>query len=163
MLHHFSQKAILRELRHPDCEFGSGKSVIPTNASSDSTLVVLYIEDDALTRRSVSNRLQRRGVTVLAAESGEQALELVADRPALSAVLLDIDLPGIDGLETFVRLQENYPRLPVVICSGALSSTVLGRIKRMGISQEHCLCKPCRFHDVLTVVENVVSGQGPGQ
>ena len=127
--------------------------------SNATTLAILYVEDDKLTRRSVTNRLKRRGFKVLPAETGERALELAADVPILSAVLMDIDLPGIDGLETYARLQESYPGLPLVICSGAISSVVSQRIERMNIPKECCLNKPCPFAEILAAIHNATASQ----
>tara|TARA_R110002096_G_scaffold318265_1_gene512660 strand:+ start:989 stop:1399 length:411 start_codon:yes stop_codon:yes gene_type:complete len=128
-------------------------------------LAILYVEDDELTRRSVTNRLQRRGFEVLSAESGERALEIVKERAVLAGVLMDIDLPGMDGLETYVCLQETFAGLPLVICSGAISPVVSARIERMGIPKECCLCKPCPFGNILAAIDKVTSTQSsiPGR
>jgi len=135
--------------------------VTPIHATKTTKVVILCVEDDELTLQSVTNRLQRRGFQVLPAESGERALQIVTDQPVLSAVLMDIDLPGIDGLETYVCLQEAFPGLPVVFCSGAISPAVSARLKRMGIPTECCLCKPCPFGDILAAIQKVTKTQSP--
>jgi CheY-like chemotaxis protein len=116
------------------------------------TIVVLYIEDDSLTRQSVSNRLIRNGLRVLAADSGEQALALIADRPALTAALLDLQLPGIDGFETCARIRAEYPRLPVIVCSGYLEAPVRNRLAAAGIPPHCQLGKPCPFRELLAAI-----------
>lgn len=128
-------------------------------------LAILYVEDDELTRRSVTNRLHRRGFEVLSAESGERAMEIVKGRAVLAGVLMDIDLPGMDGLEAYAYLQEMFPGLPLVICSGAISPSVSARIKRMGIPKECCLCKPCPFGNILAAIHKVTATQSsiPGR
>lgn len=120
--------------------------------STPEPISVLYVEDDPLTLRSVSDRLRRKGVNVLPAESGEQALILIEDHPALTAALLDLQLPGIDGLETCMRLKEVYPNLPVVVCSAHVEGPVQQRLRAMGVP-EHCqLRKPCSFRDLLAAI-----------
>lgn len=65
---------------------------------------VLYIEDNYHNRRIVRKILQSRGYTVIEAKDGESGLEMVYDlRPPL--VLLDIGLPGIDGLEVVGQIK----------------------------------------------------------
>ena len=65
---------------------------------------ILLVEDNELNRDMLSRRLTRRGYTVVVAEDGERALELVrSERPDL--VLMDMSLPGIDGWEATRRLR----------------------------------------------------------
>ena len=77
---------------------------------------VLVVDDEKLIRWSVSERLSRKGYQVSAAETGERALELLAaERPGV--MLLDVRLPGIDGLETLRRALVLQPDLVVVMMS----------------------------------------------
>jgi two-component system cell cycle response regulator DivK len=76
---------------------------------------VLYIDDDAQNRLLVRRVLEVEGYIVLEAEDGPAGLELAADRnPDL--ILLDINLPGIDGYEIASRLKEDERtrHIPVV-------------------------------------------------
>jgi len=127
------------------------------------TILILYVEDDPLTLRSVTDRLRRHGVGVLAADSGEQALNLVQDHPALSAVLVDLNLPGIDGLETYARLVISYPGLPLVVCSAHTEEGVQNRLRSMGVP-EHChLRKPCPFRSLLAAIEDAIRHSQAGK
>src|SRR4029077_20166337 len=82
---------------------------------------VLVVEDDLLLRRVIVRTLQTWGFTVLEANDGGAALERVCERmPGLDAVLLDIWLPVLDGVEVARRLQRDCPTLPVVACSAAI-------------------------------------------
>ncbi len=123
--------------------------------TASKTIGVLYVEDDELTRQSVSNRLARNGFKVLAAGSGESALALVENHPDLAVALVDVQLPGIDGIETSLRLRDRYPGLPVVVCSGYLEPPTLVRLRALGIPDECQLRKPCPFRDLLAVLVKV--------
>ena len=81
------------------------------------TVALLYVEDDAMVRQAIAGRLRRRGYEVIEATSGEEAVGLMAAHPRPGAVILDIDLPGIDGVETYRRLLAIHARLPAVVCS----------------------------------------------
>lgn len=73
---------------------------------------ILVVDDDALLRRSLTFNLQQAGYRVSAAESAEDGLALARRDPA-DLVLLDIGLPGIDGLEAVRRFQDGTPA-PVI-------------------------------------------------
>ena len=67
--------------------------------------LVLVVEDNAVNMELVRDVLQAKGYRTLEATSGEEALELVRGE-APDLILLDIQLPGIDGVETLARLRE---------------------------------------------------------
>ena len=74
---------------------------------------VLLVEDDAPLRRALRTSLRARDLDVLEAASGEEALVLAADRRP-DIVLLDLGLPGIDGIETLTRLR-TFTDVPVIV------------------------------------------------
>lgn len=77
---------------------------------------ILLVEDDAVLARGVQDALEKEGFRVERRATGDEGLEAaVALAPDL--VLLDVGLPGIDGLEVLRRLKALRPRLPVVITS----------------------------------------------
>lgn len=122
--------------------------------------VVLFVEDDDLTRDRVAARLRRQGVNVIAAESGEQALELCSAVSNVAVALLDLELPGMSGQETWQRLQQRYPDIVGVVCSGALNDDTRRELEKRGLRSDCCLCKPCRFQELLAAVKRANS-EGP--
>jgi two-component system nitrogen regulation response regulator NtrX len=80
-------------------------------------LTVLVVDDEANIRRSLTGVLSDEGYRVLTAGSGEKGLETLVRAP-VDAVLLDVWLPGIDGVETLRRVRESFPLLPVIMISG---------------------------------------------
>src|SRR2546426_5766527 len=77
------------------------------DAMSDPRLEVLVVDDDAAIRESLRMVLEHAGHTVSEAESGDQALEVLEGR-RVDAVLLDLNMPGIDGLDALVRRSEEH-------------------------------------------------------
>jgi CheY-like chemotaxis protein len=76
---------------------------------------ILLVEDNPMNRDMLSRRLVRRGFEVVCAEDGESVFGLLeAENPAL--VLMDISLPGIDGLETTrrIRSDDRFKGLPII-------------------------------------------------
>ncbi len=80
---------------------------------------VLVVEDEFLIRLTLSEVLLDEGYQVLEAETGEEALRLVAGHPDLAVMLTDIQLPGVlDGRALVRRVRETMPGLPVIFMSG---------------------------------------------
>ncbi|MCQ1551329.1 MAG: response regulator [Candidatus Accumulibacter phosphatis] len=89
-------------------------------ATADRHTLILVVEDDGHLVMLVTRLIETLGYAVLAVNSGEKALELIAaERPA--GVLLDLGLPGIPGLEVLRRMKSNPDSadIPVYIISGA--------------------------------------------
>jgi two-component system response regulator GlrR len=77
---------------------------------------ILLVDDDAKLSRVLALRLESEGYDVVAAASGEEALERLGEaRPRF--VLADLRMPGMDGIELLARIQQRYPGLPVALIS----------------------------------------------
>ncbi len=77
---------------------------------------ILIIDDEQDIRLSLRGILEDEGYLILEAESGEQGLRHLG--PGVDLVLLDIWLPGMDGLEVLDRIRDSHPYIPVVMISG---------------------------------------------
>ena len=84
---------------------------------SQPTAQILVVDDEAPIRITMSEVLRRRGFEVVTAASGEEALELVHERP-FDLLLLDLKLPGIDGVEVARRARERQPDAAIIILTG---------------------------------------------
>jgi DNA-binding NtrC family response regulator len=115
---------------------------------------VLVVDDEKLIRWSVAERLQRSGYEVLSAESGEQALELLAGSPP-DLMLLDVRLPGMDGVETLQRSLSLHPELAVLMMSA--HSTVDIAVDAMKHGAVDFLVKPFPFQALDAAVERAIS------
>lgn len=102
-------------------EPGEQKQAAPRVDSDDDVLRgvrLLLVDDDSLVLGSFRRALERGGATVKPVSSGEAAIEAVDAGEQFDAAVLDIVMPGIDGIETLHRLREVRPELPVLLCSG---------------------------------------------
>lgn len=80
---------------------------------------VLLVDDEALVRRAIVRRLSGRGLRVVEAADGREALGVVQDaEEPFGAVLLDMSMPGMDGQEAMAELHKLQPDLPVLIMTG---------------------------------------------
>lgn len=90
--------------------------------SPDEVMRVLAVDDDPLVRAQIVRVLRRSGLRVTEAESGAEALSIVADAPgAFGCVVVDYLMPSLDGVETARRLRQIAPSLGIVLCSGTVS------------------------------------------
>src|SRR5215216_4049522 len=78
---------------------------------------ILVVDDDALMRRSLAASLGQSGYSVETAATGELAVQCVR-RKAPDLVLLDVGLPGMDGMETLRLLRRDAPNVAVIIVTG---------------------------------------------
>ncbi len=116
--------------------------------------LVLVIDDEASIRRSLEGVLKDEGFSVLLAEDGESAIRVLMNtRPAL--VLLDIWMPGMDGLETLRKIKELHPDLPVVMISGHATISTAVAATRLGASD--FIEKPLDLSGTIQVIRRVVS------
>jgi signal transduction histidine kinase len=86
--------------------------------NSESSPIILTIDDDRSVRESLANFLEDFGFIVLQAADGAEGLEVfAARRPDL--VLVDLRMPRMDGLEVLARVREDAPEVPIMVVSGA--------------------------------------------
>jgi two-component system nitrogen regulation response regulator NtrX len=116
---------------------------------------VLIVDDEPGIRESLTGVLEDEGCTCSAVGSGESCLEELA-RNNYDAVLLDVWLPGLDGLETMARIQEiPFEHRPeVIIISG--HGTIETAVKATKLGAFDFLEKPLTIEKVTVVIQNAV-------
>jgi two-component system nitrogen regulation response regulator NtrX len=117
---------------------------------------VLIVDDEPGIRESLRGVLEDEGFVCEAVETGEQCLEEL-QRQTYEAVLLDVWLPGMDGLETLGRIQEipAEARPEVVVISG--HGTIETAVRATKLGAFDFLEKPLTIEKVTVVVQNAVS------
>ena len=85
---------------------------------------ILVVDDDEMTRHFLSHILAQQGFLLETAMDGEQALTLLKDK-TFDIILLDVEMPGLNGLETLKRIRKNYLKkdLPVLMVTANDQST----------------------------------------
>lgn len=113
---------------------------------------IVLIEDDIAIARGVSSLLETENVEVIAVHRGEDALDAVVTATP-DAVVLDLTLPGMSGIEVFRRLTERWPDLPVVFSSGSDSDQELDayRSERVAVIR-----KPYDLETLFKALERVM-------
>jgi HAMP domain-containing protein/CheY-like chemotaxis protein/signal transduction histidine kinase len=123
--------------------------------SSDEDLVgrtVLLVDDDARNIFALSSVLERRGMQVLTATTGREAIEMVEKTPELAIVLMDIMMPEMDGYQTMGVIRKNpaYRRLPII----ALTAKAMkgDREKCLEAGASDYLAKPVNTEQLLSAL-----------
>jgi DNA-binding NtrC family response regulator len=114
---------------------------------------ILVVDDDERVQRALKSLLDLEGFHVLAAASGEEAVEIAA-REDVDVALLDVVLPGMDGLATLTVLRERAPALPVVMISAQGNIETAVRAVRQGAFD--FLEKPLGADRLLIAVRNAL-------
>lgn len=109
---------------------------------------VLVVDDEVQFVETLVKRLDRRGVKVNSAHSGQAALDTLEGSGATKTdvVVLDVKMPGMDGLETLALIKEQHPLVEVIMLTG--HATVESAIEGMKHGAYDYLMKPCDL-DVL--------------
>lgn len=107
---------------------------------------LLVVDDEVAFMDALRFRLETRGIPTLAACRGEQAVEAIPD-PCLEVVLLDLNMPGLHGLETLRLLKARRPDVEVILLTGEADLSVAARGMRRGAGDY--LLKPVDFSALL--------------
>jgi CheY-like chemotaxis protein len=114
---------------------------------------VLLVDDDARNIFALSSVLERRGMNVLTATTGNEAIAKLESNPDVAIVLMDIMMPGMDGYETTrqIRSKEEYRRLPIV----ALTAKAMkgDREKCLEAGASDYIAKPVDTDQLISVLK----------
>ncbi len=114
---------------------------------------ILVVDDEEGIRRSLRGILQDEGYRVLLAGEGESALRILEDEPP-DLVLLDIWMPGRDGMVVLEEIKKGWPQLPVILISGHGSIELAVRATKLGAHD--FIEKPLSLDKVVLTVGNAL-------
>jgi DNA-binding response OmpR family regulator len=110
---------------------------------------VLVVDDEIDFATALTARLQRRGFAASAAGSGADAIRAAGER-VIDVVLLDLKMPGMDGMATLRELRRVDPRLRVIVLTG--HGTVASGIEGMQTGADDYLQKPADIETLCTAI-----------
>ena len=124
------------------------------------TARILVVEDNTLNLKLVRDVLEYAGYEVVGAGSGEEGLTLAKDLPP-DLVLMDLQLPGIDGTETMRRLRHGVLADGVPVVAVSASAMVADHEAARTAGFDGFLNKPISVRSLPGQVESYLSGGGP--
>lgn len=115
---------------------------------------VLLVDDEEEFLKTLTSRLELRGLKVTGATRGAEAVQL-ADKQNFDAIVIDLAMPGMDGLETLKRIKKSHPDAEIIMLSG--QGTVKTSIEAMKLGAEDFLEKPVDIQELLTKIDEMKS------
>jgi signal transduction histidine kinase/CheY-like chemotaxis protein len=153
----FTYSAVL-----PEAKIGAAEAVLPaTTDGQKRPAKLLLVEDLSINQEIVTALLTPFGHEVIAVSSGAEALAAIA-KQSFDAVLMDIQMPGMDGVETAQRIRAMPGRVaqtPIIALTANVVVEEIARFKRAGINAH--LGKPFERDALLEQIARVISGKSP--
>jgi DNA-binding NtrC family response regulator len=112
---------------------------------------VLLVDDEVEFLETLLKRMKKRDVNVLGVRSGEEALGLL-EQHLVDVVVLDVKMPGMDGIQTLRELKRQHPIVEVIMLTGHASLEVA--IEGMELGAFDYLMKPVDIDELLYKVED---------
>ncbi|MBD3169663.1 MAG: response regulator [candidate division Zixibacteria bacterium] len=114
---------------------------------------ILVVDDEVFVRDLLQEFLGKQGYDVSLAESGEAAIQHSADND-VDVALVDLKMPGIDGLETLKRMRDIDPNTPIIIMTGY--PTIETSIKALRLGAYDYVIKPFKLNELKAAVEKAL-------
>lgn len=111
---------------------------------------VLLVDDEVPFVEAMTRRLSKRDVNITTAFSGSEALDVLSEDSSIEVVVLDVKMPGMDGIETLAEIRKKSPLQEVIMLTG--HATVETGIEGMKLGAFDYLMKPC---DMDILIEKV--------
>jgi DNA-binding response OmpR family regulator len=120
------------------------------SAHARATAHIMVVDDEPAARLSLAELLSLEGYEVVSAASGEEAIEVLRERP-LDLAIVDIKMPGIDGLEVVEALQQHSPDTVIIMLTA--HGTLETAVQAMRKGAHDYLLKPANVNEIMTSVK----------
>ncbi len=121
---------------------------------SDNKIKILLIDDEEEFVSTLANRLKYRGFNAKTASDGQKGIDILLNE-SFDIVVLDLIMPGLDGMDTLKQIKKNAPDLPIILLTGH-GSTMTG-IEGMRLGAFDYLMKPLDIKDLITKISEITS------
>jgi two-component system cell cycle sensor histidine kinase/response regulator CckA len=117
---------------------------------------VLLVEDEPMVRSVAERALTRHGYTVITADNGEEALEVIAKGEDIDLLLSDVVMPGMDGPAMVAEARKQRPELKVLFMSGYAEEQLR---QSLGVDNAHFLPKPFSVQDLAEAAKKALGAK----
>jgi len=112
---------------------------------------IMLVDDEVPFVETMAKRLDKRNIETISAFSGEECLETLKTHQTLDVIVLDVKMPGLDGLETLKIIKKEFPLMEVIMLTG--HATVESGINGMKLGAYDFLMKPCDLEELVGKLE----------
>lgn len=116
------------------------------------TPFVMLVDDEEPFVQTMLKRLGKRNLKVIPAYSGQEALETLKKNQNIDVIILDVKMPGMDGIETLGEIKRAFPLTEVIMLTA--HATVESAIEGMKRGAHDYLMKPCDIEQLIAKVED---------
>jgi DNA-binding NtrC family response regulator len=116
---------------------------------------ILLVDDEVSFVETMTKRLTKRGLKVISSLSGEKALQMIDSHRNLDVVILDVKMPGMDGVQTLQEIKKRFPLIEVIMLTG--HATVESAVEGMKLGAYDYLMKPCDIDELISKVQAAVN------
>lgn len=116
---------------------------------------VLLVDDEVPFVTTMTKRLTKRNLNILSAFSGQEAIEQLEKTRTIDVVILDVKMPGMDGIETLEEIKKGNPLVEVIMLTG--HATIESAIEGMKLGAFDYLMKPCDIEELLAKVQEAAT------
>jgi len=113
--------------------------------------IVMLVDDEVPFVETMTKRLEKRNLSVKTAFSGQEALNALDKQGNIDVVILDVKMPGMDGIETLQKIKSRHPLTEVVMLTA--HATVETAIEGMKLGAFDYLMKPCDMQQLMGKIE----------
>jgi len=111
---------------------------------------IMLVDDEVSLVETLTKRLEKRNIKTISAFSGEECLERLKENQNLDVIVLDVKMPGMDGIETLKEIKKAAPLIEVIMLTG--HATLNSGIEGMKSGAYDYLMKPCDIGDLFAKV-----------
>jgi DNA-binding NtrC family response regulator len=116
---------------------------------------VLFVDDEVSFVEALSKRLTKRELEIIPAYNGDEAMKKLAEQTSTEVVILDVKMPGMDGIETLREIKKRFPLVEVIMLTG--HATVESAIEGMKLGAFDYLMKPCEIDQLVSKVREAAA------
>jgi len=127
---------------------------------NNAPVKILVVDDERAVRESLRRALELEGYEIELAEDGSQALQLLETEPEPDAMVLDILMPGVDGLEVSRTLRRKGSKLPILMLTAR--TQVEDRVEGLDAGADDYLTKPFALEELLARVRALLRRTSDG-
>ena len=112
---------------------------------------IMLVDDEVPFVETMAKRLDMRNIKAISAFSGEECLETLKTNQTLDVIVLDVKMPGMDGIETLKNIKKASPLIEVIMLTG--HATIELGINGMKLGAYDFLTNPCEIEELVSKIE----------
>ena len=111
---------------------------------------IMLVDDEERFLQTMQKMILKKGYDAVTAASGEECLEKL-EKELVHVVILDVKMPGMDGVETLKKIKQRYPRMEIIMLTG--HATAESAVEGMKLGATDYLQKPTSVDDLIAKAE----------